>query len=126
LASRRYARKLRVVEKANVIVERAKHAVIAVATHISDSKLPFNEFLGLADKPRVVVWRSFNDATRPNVLTRQWRSLVAERADSYRCHMAANVDLWTPPVLQDDSEVGLLDKPAGIYPAYCGTRRYRP
>ncbi len=37
-----------------------------------------------------------------------------------------NVNLWTPPILQDESAVGLMDKPAGIYPAYFGARRLRP
>lgn len=39
---------------------------------------------------------------------------------------SSNVDLWTPPILQDECAVGLMDKPAGIYPAYYGTRRRRP
>ncbi len=41
-------------------------------------------------------------------------------------HMSPNVGLWTPPIVQDECAVGLMDKPAKIYPAYYGARRRRP
>ena len=86
------AQELSVIELANVAVEGAKNTVITHGAYVSDSNLPFNEFLGLANIPRVVVWRSFNDATRPDVLPRQWRRLVAECANTGSSHMAVNVE----------------------------------
>ena len=106
------AQELSVIELANVAVECAKNAVITHGAYVSDSKLPFNEFLGFANIPSVVVWRSFNDATRPDVLPRQWRRLVAECANTGSSHMVLDDDQGSLDLAVKDGRKELVAKNA--------------